>query len=88
MNRYNVASASNAIIIGFHVEISTEISDLAKKEEVDFSIYQIIYEAVNNVKLAMEGLLAPKLVEVLTGKAEVRQIFKTSKRCYIGLLCF
>ena len=74
-----LASASNAVILGFHVDITPEAKALAKQEGVDIRIYTIIYEIVNDVKAAMEGLLEPILEETFLGKAEVREVFKVSK---------
>ena len=74
-----LASASNAVMLGFHVDITPEAKALAKQEGVDIRIYTIIYEIVNDVKAAMEGLLEPILEETFLGKAEVREVFKVSK---------
>lgn len=74
-----LASASNAVILGFHVDITPEAKALAKQEGVDIRIYTIIYEIVNDVKAAMEGMLEPILEETFLGKAEVREVFKVSK---------
>ena len=87
-NDVNLASASAAIIIGFNVRPAGQAAATAKKEGVDIRGYTIIYEAVDEVKKAMAGLLAPKLVEKEVGKAEVRQIFGIPKvgtvaGCYV-----
>jgi len=74
-----LASASNAIIIGFHVNATSEASALAKQEEVEIRIYSIIYEIVNEIQAAMEGMLEPVIEEVFLGRAEVRQVFNVSK---------
>lgn len=74
-----LAEASNAIIIGFNVKTDLKAEQLAEKNNVDIKIYNIIYDLVDNVKLALEGLLKPILQEVLVGKAEVRQTFHVSK---------
>ncbi|MBI4227419.1 MAG: translation initiation factor IF-2 [Candidatus Omnitrophica bacterium] len=74
-----LAVASNAIVIGFHVAPTTEAETLAKEESVDVRLYQIIYEAIGEVRAAMEGLLEPKLQEVSLGRAKVLQVFKVSK---------
>lgn len=74
-----LAEASNAIIIGFNVKTDLKAQQLAEKNNVDIKIYNIIYDLVDNVKLALEGLLKPILQEVLVGKAEVRQTFHVSK---------
>lgn len=70
-----LASASNAIIIGFNVKIEDGAKGLADKEGVDIRLYQVIYNAVNDLKTAMAGLLEPVYKEVFTGRAEVRQVF-------------
>jgi len=74
-----LAAASNAVIIGFHVKADPKAAELAAKERVDLRLYDIIYEAVDNVRSAMGGLLAPEIRETIVGKAEVRKIFRTSK---------
>jgi translation initiation factor IF-2 len=74
-----LAAASNAVIIGFHVKPDPKAAELAAREKVDVRIYDIIYEAVENVKDAMSGLLKPELRESVLGQAEVRQVFHTSK---------
>ncbi|MFA5336657.1 MAG: translation initiation factor IF-2 [Candidatus Omnitrophota bacterium] len=74
-----LAAASNAIIIGFHVEYTPEGEEAAKLEKVDVRIYRIIYEAINDVKNAMEGMLDPTITEVFVGRADVRQVFKVTK---------
>ncbi len=83
-----LASASNAIIIGFHVRPTPGAQSLAEKEKVEIRKYNIIYEAVDDIKSAMEGMLAPEIKEEVTGNAEVRNIFKISKvgtiaGCYV-----
>lgn len=83
-----LAAASNAIIIGFHVELSPEADEKSKLEKVDVRLYRIIYEAISDVRSAMEGLLEPHLEEVFVGRVEVRQVFKVSKvgtiaGCYV-----
>jgi translation initiation factor IF-2 len=74
-----LAAASNAVIIGFHVKADPKATELAAKEKVDVRIYDIIYQAVENVKDAMAGLLTPEIRESVQGQAEVRKIFRTSK---------
>jgi translation initiation factor IF-2 len=73
-----LAKASNAIIIGFHVRPDSNARASAQREHVDIKLYRIIYEAVEDVKAALEGLLKPEITEVVLGEAEVRQIFKIS----------
>src|SRR5439155_1282454 len=74
-----LARASGAIIVGFHVRPDSNARAAADRERVEIRNYRIIYEAVEEVKLAMEGLLAPEKKEVVLGEAEVRQIFKIAK---------
>src|SRR5438270_388687 len=74
-----LAKASNAIIIGFHVRPDSNARASAEREKVEIRTYRIIYEAVEEVKAAMAGLLAPEKKEVVLGEAEVRQIFKIAK---------
>jgi translation initiation factor IF-2 len=74
-----LAAASNAIIIGFNIRPEPKASDLAEKEHVDVRLYTIIYDALNDIKAAMEGLLEPTLKERVLGRAEVRQVFNVSK---------
>lgn len=74
-----LASTSGAIIIGFHVRPTSEARTVAEREEIDIRLYSIIYEAVSEVRLAMEGMLSPEEREVLLGSAEVRQIFKVPR---------
>ena len=74
-----LASASDAVILGFHAKIDTGVGDLAKREGVQIKLYAIIYELIDEVKEAMAGLLDPLMKDVVTGQAEVRQIFELSK---------
>jgi translation initiation factor IF-2 len=74
-----LASAAGAIIIGFHVRPTPEARVTSEREDVDIRLYHIIYEAVEEVRLAMEGLLSPEEREVLLGTAEVRQLFKVPR---------
>src|SRR5436309_898685 len=74
-----LAKASNAIIIGFHVRPDSNARASAEREKVEIRTYRIIYEAVEEVKAAMAGLLAPEKREVVLGEAEVRQLFKIAK---------
>jgi translation initiation factor IF-2 len=75
----NLAKAGNAIIVGFHVRPAGKAAQLAEQEGVDIKIYEIIYEALDDVKKAMAGLLAPVQREKALGKAEVRQTFNIPK---------
>jgi translation initiation factor IF-2 len=74
-----LAKASGAIILGFHVRPDTKARAAAEREGVDIRLYKIIYEAVNDVKAALEGMLAPEQKEVILGEAEVREVFKVSR---------
>ena len=74
-----LAAASNAIIIGFHADLTPEAAPKAKLEEVDVRLYRIIYEAISDVRSAMEGMLEPTISEVFVGRADVRQVFKVTK---------
>jgi len=74
-----LAKASGAIVIGFHVRPDSNARAAAEREKVEIRTYRIIYEAVEEVKAAMEGLLAPEKKEVVMGEAEVRQTFKIAK---------
>ncbi len=72
------AKASNAVIVGFHVRPDANARAAAEREKVDIRLYRVIYEAVEDVKSALEGMLAPEEREVVLGEAEVRDIFKIS----------
>ena len=74
-----LASASDAIIIGFNVRPAGSAKQLAEKEEIDIRHYSIIYDAIDDLKDAMEGMLSPELKEEITGTAEIRETFKISK---------
>jgi len=74
-----LASASDAIIIGFNVRPMGNARQIADKEEIDIRMYSIIYDAINDLKDAMEGMLSPVFKEEITGTAEIREIFKVSK---------
>jgi translation initiation factor IF-2 len=75
----NLAKAGNAIVVGFHVRPAGKAAQLAEAEGVDIKLYDIIYEAIDDVKKAMAGLLAPVKREKALGKAEVRQVFTIPK---------
>lgn len=79
-----LASASDAIIIGFNVRPAGNAKQLADKEEIDIRYYSIIYAAIDDLKDAMEGMLAPEMKEEILGTAEVRELFKISKVGTIG----
>ncbi len=74
-----LASASDAIVIGFNVRPMGTARQLAEKEEIDIRSYSIIYDAINDLKDAMEGMLSPDFKEEITGNAEIRETFKISK---------
>ncbi|MDB2321460.1 translation initiation factor IF-2 [Flavobacteriaceae bacterium] len=74
-----LASASDAIIIGFNVRPTGNARQIADKEEIDIRTYSIIYDAINDLKDAMEGMLSPDFKEEITGTSEVRETFKISK---------
>ena len=73
-----LASASNAIIIGFNVRHDNSVRDLAEHENVDIRLYRVIYNAIEDVEAAMKGMLAPKFKETVLGRCQVRQTFKVS----------
>jgi translation initiation factor IF-2 len=74
-----LASASNAIIIGFNVRPEPNARKMAEREDVDIRLYRVIYEAIDDIKAAMTGMLSPKFREMVLGQAEVRQLFKISR---------
>ena len=74
-----LASASDAVILGFHSKIDTGVGEVTKREGVQIKLYAIIYELIEEVKEAMAGLLDPLMKDVVTGQAEVRKIFELSK---------
>jgi translation initiation factor IF-2 len=74
-----LAAASNAIIVGFQVRPSATARKLAEKEEIEIRLYSVIYDAINEVKSGIEGMLAPEEKEEVTATVEVREIFKISK---------
>ncbi|MBR1759756.1 MAG: translation initiation factor IF-2 [Schwartzia sp.] len=82
-----LAAASNALIIAFNVRPDANARKAADAEKIDIRTYQVIYDALNDVKAAMSGMLAPKYKEVVSGKVEIRQVMKFSKvlvaGCYV-----
>jgi len=74
-----LASASDAIVIGFNVRPSANARSLAEKEEIDIRNYSIIYKVIDEIKDAMEGMLSPDMIEEVTGNAEIRETYKISK---------
>jgi translation initiation factor IF-2 len=79
-----LAAASNAIIVGFHIGATTKVRELSRREHVEIRLYKVIYEAVEDIKAAMEGLLEPERREVVVGTAEVRETFRIPGRGLIG----
>ena len=83
-----LASAADAIVVGFQVRPSNNARRIADSEQIEIRLYSIIYDAINEIKAAMEGMLAPKEEEVVTGNIQVREVFKISKvgtiaGCYV-----
>ncbi|MFP4447437.1 MAG: translation initiation factor IF-2 [Bacteroidales bacterium] len=74
-----LAAASNAVVIGFQVRPSSAARKLAGKEQIDIRLYSVIYDAINDLKDAMEGMLSPEIKEEITGAAEVKNTFKIKK---------
>jgi translation initiation factor IF-2 len=74
-----LATASNAIIVGFQVRPSVSARKIAEKEQIDIRLYSIIYDAINEIKAAMEGMLSPEIREEITGTAEVMEAFDITK---------
>lgn len=79
-----LAAASDALIVGFHLSPNTKIKELARQEGVDIRIYRVIYEAVDAVRKAMEGMLTPDIKETIVAQIEVRKVFKMSKAGYVA----
>jgi len=83
-----LAAASNAIVVGFNVRPEPKAQALSEKEGVDLRLYSIIYELADDIKKAMEGMLAPTIKENILGRAEVREAFRVSRvgtvaGCYV-----
>ena len=74
-----LAAASNAIIVGFQVRPSAQARKLAEGEGIDIRLYSVIYQAIDEIKEAMEGMLSPDIKEEVLGTAEIRETFKISK---------
>jgi translation initiation factor IF-2 len=74
-----LASASDALIIGFQVRPSVSANKLIKEEQIDLRLYSVIYDAINEIKDAIEGMLTPDIQEKILGTAEVREVFKITK---------
>jgi len=83
-----LAAASDAIIVGFHIGATIKVRELSRREHVEIRLYRVIYEVVEDIKAAMEGMLEPERREVVAGRAEVRETFKVPNRgviagCYV-----
>jgi translation initiation factor IF-2 len=83
-----LAAASDAVIVGFQVNISPAARKVAETESVDVRLYSIIYDCINEVQLALEGLLTPDIKEEITSSIEIRAVFKISRLgtiagCYV-----
>ncbi len=74
-----LALVSGAIVIGFHVKVEPKAEEISRKEKVEIKLYNVIYEAVADIKAALEGLLEPIIKEIFLGRARVRQVFRVSK---------
>ncbi len=83
-----LGAASDAIIVGFHIGATIKVRELSRREHVEIRLYRVIYEVVEDIKAAMEGMLEPERREVVAGRAEVRETFKVPNRgviagCYV-----
>ncbi|MCK4351048.1 MAG: translation initiation factor IF-2, partial [Candidatus Krumholzibacteria bacterium] len=83
-----LASASNAVVMGFHTNAAPQAEQIAKIENVDVRFYDVIYQAIEDIKAAMSGLLDPEIIEKDLGEVEVREVFRVSKigtiaGCYV-----
>ncbi|WP_188669203.1 translation initiation factor IF-2, partial [Tersicoccus solisilvae] len=78
-NDVNLATVDNAIIIGFNVKPAERVTELAEREGVDMRFYSVIYAAIDDIELALKGMLKPEYEEVQLGTAEVREVFRSSK---------
>lgn len=78
-NDVMLASASDAVIIGFHARIDLDAKELSRKESVEIKLYDVIYEVIEDVRKALEGLLEPAVKETIIGRAEVKQVFRAAK---------
>jgi translation initiation factor IF-2 len=74
-----LAEVSDAIIVGFKVSASSDVRELAKRKGIEMRLYQIVYELIDDVKAALEGLLAPTIKRIFSGRARVKSVFKLSK---------
>jgi len=81
-----LAKASGAVIVGFHVTPNQNAKELAQREHVDVRLYKVIYDVVEEMKAGLEGMLRPELVEETVGTAEVRQVFRISRKVIAGCM--
>jgi translation initiation factor IF-2 len=79
-----LAAASNAIVIGFNIRPTEKAKTLAAREEVDVRLYSVVYEISDDIRAAMIGMLKPKIVEKIVGRAEVREVYRITK---MGTIC-
>ena len=79
-----LASASNAIVVGFNTKLDPQARRTAEAEGVDVRLYDIIYRLTEEMQAALTGMLEPELIEVVEGRAEVRQIFRVGRRAIAG----
>ena len=79
MNDVNLASASDAVILGFNVRPEGKARELAEREGVDVRYYSVIYQAIDDVEAALKGMLKPEYQEAQLGTAEVREVYRSSK---------
>ncbi len=79
-----LADASDAIVLGFHVVATPAVKEIAEERKVDIRLYRVIYDVIDDVKKALEGMLAPETKEESLGQAEVKQVFKIGK---LGMIC-
>ena len=83
-NDINLASASDAVVVGFNVKVTTTARRTAEKDEVEVRLYDIIYKLSEDMEAALKGMLEPEVIEVTEGRVEVRQIFRVGKGTVIA----
>ena len=81
-----LAEVTDAVILGFRVTVDSQTKNLAKQKGVEIRIYQIIYELINEVKLALEGMLTPEIRRIFLGRAKVKKVFKLSRATIAGCI--
>jgi translation initiation factor IF-2 len=74
-----LAEVTDAVIVGFKVTIDTQARDLAKRKGIETRVYQIVYELLDDIKAALEGLLTPQIKRIFMGRARIKEVFKLSK---------